>query len=121
MHKMGFNYFLPEIVLHLALRALPAGANSKGGVDALGRMQGPVINDFRILLLGLELLAINKELDVWELDGDGVVMPLIVTNLKVTQKYYVSSFDLTALIQMIKTTKKLPEATSISIQLGGKY
>lgn len=95
-HYIHLFKYLPEIVLHLALRALPAGANSKGGVDALGRMQRPVVNDFRVLLLGLELLAINKELDVWELDGDGIVMPLIVTNLKVTQKYYVSSFDLTA-------------------------
>jgi hypothetical protein len=69
-------------VLHLALRALPAGANSKGGVDTLGGVQRPVINDFRVLLLGLEFLTVNKELDVWELDGDGVMMPLIVTDLE---------------------------------------
>jgi hypothetical protein len=73
---------LLEIVLHLALRALPAGANSNGGVNALGRMQRPVINDFWVLFLGLEFLAVNKELDVWELDGDGIMMPLIVTDLK---------------------------------------
>jgi hypothetical protein len=95
-------------VLHLALRALPAGANSKGGVNALGGMQRPVINDFRVLLLGLEFLAVDKELDVWELDGDGIMMPLIVTDLKcATQIFRVHSFVLAALIKMIKTKKKI--------------
>lgn len=94
-------------MLHLALRALPAGANSKSDVDALGGMQWPVINDFRVLLLGLKFLTINKELDVWELDGDSVMMPLIVTDLKCgTQILRIYSFVLTTLIKMIKTTKK---------------
>lgn len=94
-------------MLHLALRALPAGANSKGGVDALGWVQWPVIDDFRVLLLGLEFLTINKELNVWELDGDGVMMPFIVTDLECsTQILEVYSFVLSTLIEMITQQRK---------------
>jgi len=68
-------------MLHLALRALPAGAYSQRSVDTLGGVQRPVVNDLGVLFLGFELLSIHKELDVWELDGHGVVMPFIVTHL----------------------------------------
>jgi hypothetical protein len=78
----NLNIYVPEVVLHFAFRALPAGANSQRSVNALGWVKRPIINDFWVLLLCFEFLTVHKELDVWELDGHGIVMPFIVADLK---------------------------------------
>lgn len=45
-------------------------------------MQRPIIDNLWILLLAVEQLTINKQLDVWEVHVDGVVMPLVVADLR---------------------------------------
>lgn len=64
---------------------LPASSNSNCSVNALCRMQRPVINNFRVFLLSLKKLTINKKWDVGELHWHCIVMPFIVTNLKILQ------------------------------------
>lgn len=61
---------------------LPAGPNSNCGVNALRRMQGPVVNDFGVFLLSLKKLPINIKRDLWEFHWHCIVMPIIVTNLQ---------------------------------------
>jgi len=60
---------------------LPAGADGDGGVDALGGMERPVVDDLRVLALALEELAVHVELHDGEVDGHGVVVPLVVAHL----------------------------------------
>lgn len=75
-----------ESVLEAVLRALIAGADGQSGVDALGGMKRPVVNDLRVavtvLLISDELHAIDEQLDLREVHGDGVMMPFVVADLR---------------------------------------
>lgn len=61
---------------------LPASSNRNSGINALGRMQWPVINDFWILSLSFEKLSIHIQLDIRELDLYSIMMPHIITDLR---------------------------------------
>jgi hypothetical protein len=74
------------VVLEFIFCSLPARSNAQGGVDALGGMERPVVNHFRIALILFEGLAINVKLDVREYNRHSVVMPFVITNLKREKK-----------------------------------
>lgn len=68
-------------MFRLVVRALPARADDEGRVDALGRVQRPVVDDFGILLVGSPLLAVDVEAHVREVNLESVVMPFVVAYL----------------------------------------
>lgn len=92
------------MVFEFVLRSLPTSPNAETGIDPLGRVKWPVINDLGVALVLLEGLTIDKELDVWEDDGDGVMMPLIVTHLYRTDRKQISfsSFTTQFKVSLIK-------------------
>ena len=66
---------------------MPASSDDQGSVDAMGGMQGPVVDDLRPLAVhGAEGFAVHKQFHVREANVDRVVMPLVVTYLGVGEK-----------------------------------
>lgn len=45
-------------------------------------MQRPVVDDLRVLFLGLEHLPVQVQVHLRELDGDCVMMPVVVADLR---------------------------------------
>ena len=84
MYQVGINKGTHKSLskYNLNMPTLPASPNSNCGVNALCRMQRPVVNDFGVFLLSLEKLPINIKCDLWEFHGHCIVMPIIVTNLQ---------------------------------------
>ena len=60
---------------------LPASSDGDLGGDVRGRMQRPVVDDLRVVPLLDPLVAVHDQLHLREVDADGVVMPLVVTDL----------------------------------------
>ena len=60
---------------------LPASSDGDLGGDVRGRMQRPVVDDLRVVALLDPLVTVHDQLDLREVDADGVVMPLVVANL----------------------------------------
>lgn len=75
----------------LFMTDLPAGSDSERGVDALGGVQRPIIDHFRVLLLRPEQLPVHVQLHVREANIYGVMMPLIVANLNEHTKFAIQN------------------------------
>ena len=61
---------------------LPACPNADFARNVSSIMQRPIINDLGVVLLVGPLLAVDDQVDDGEVHVDGVVMPLVVTNLR---------------------------------------
>jgi hypothetical protein len=71
-----------EVMFENTFSSLPTSSDGKGRVESLGRVEWPVVNNFRVALVALPGNAINPQLNVGEDHGNCVVMPFIVANLK---------------------------------------
>lgn len=70
------------ISLAFATLTLPAGADHHRGVDPMGRVQRPVVDDLRPLAVsGAVQLSVHKQFYVREAHVDRVVMPFVVAHL----------------------------------------
>lgn len=64
------------------MRTLPTGPNGHCGVESVTIVQRPVVDDLGIILSGHLGASVDVQLDVRELHGDGVVMPLAIADLR---------------------------------------
>ena len=71
-----------QMMLHFIIGALPASSDCQCRVDALGRMQRPIVDHLWVFLLRAEHLSVNKQFNIGESDINSVVMPLVVANLR---------------------------------------
>ena len=60
---------------------LPASADSQRGVEAVAAVQRPVVDNLRVVLSADESASVDVQLNVGELGGNGVVVPLSVADL----------------------------------------
>ena len=63
-------------------RTLPAGTDGCSCAHVSNGVEGPVVDDLGIVLLLGPFITINDQVHVREVYVQGVVMPLVVANLK---------------------------------------
>lgn len=63
---------------------LPASSHNQGGIDAVGGVQWPVIDDLRSLAVWSAVgLTVHEQFHIGEADVHGVVMPFVVAHLAI--------------------------------------
>ena len=60
---------------------LPTSTNGNFGCDIFCRVQRPIVNNFRIVLLIGPLFSVHDKIDHRKIDIDSIMMPLVITNL----------------------------------------